>query len=117
MSADHVDIDKHVKTYIGVFVALMVLTVITVAIFYLHLPVKAAIALALFVATIKGSLVACFFMHLISEKKLIYAVMGLTVAFFFVLLLIPFLSAVDQVGEGTRQGAPEAAAEQHDNDH
>ena len=30
-----------------------------------------AIAVALFVATIKGSLVAGYFMHLISEKKLI----------------------------------------------
>ena len=37
-----------------------------------------AIAVALFVATIKGSLVACYFMHLISEKKLIYAVLALT---------------------------------------
>ena len=33
---------------------------------------------ALLVATIKGSLVACYFMHLISEKKLIYAVLALT---------------------------------------
>ena len=36
--------------------------------------------MALFVATIKGSLVACYFMHLISEKKLIYAVLVVTVA-------------------------------------
>ena len=37
-----------------------------------------AIAVALFIATIKGSLVACYFMHLISEKKLIYVVLGIT---------------------------------------
>ena len=48
-----------------------------------------AVTVALLVATIKGSLVACYFMHLISEKKLIYAVLGLTVAFFVALLALP----------------------------
>ena len=47
---------------------------------------------AMIVATIKGSLVACYFMHLISEKKLIYAVLGLTVAFFIALLFLPILT-------------------------
>ena len=47
---------------------------------------------ALFVATVKGSLVACYFMHLISEKKLIYAVLALTVAFFIALLALPVLT-------------------------
>ena len=46
-------------------------------------------AVALFVATIKGSLVGCYFMHLISEKKLIYAVLVLTAAFFVALLALP----------------------------
>jgi cytochrome c oxidase subunit IV len=94
--ADHAahaaDIDKHVRIYISVFVALMVLTIVTVAISYLHLPLFWAVSLALLVATVKGSLVACYFMHLISEKKLIYAVMALTVAFFIVLLALPTLT-------------------------
>jgi caa(3)-type oxidase subunit IV len=47
---------------------------------------------ALLVATIKGSLVACYFMHLISEKKLIYAVLVLTVVFFAVLLALPVVT-------------------------
>ena len=90
---DHVvDIDKHVRVYITVFVALMVLTMITVAVSYLHLSVPMAVTVALLVATVKGSLVACYFMHLISEEKLIYAVMALTVAFFFVLLALPVLT-------------------------
>ena len=92
---DHADIDRHVKIYITVFVALMVLTVVTVAISYLHLPVPMAITVALLVATVKGSLVACYFMHLISEKKLIYAVLALTVAFFVVLLALPILTVSD----------------------
>jgi cytochrome c oxidase subunit IV len=95
-SSDHanhaVDIDRHVRIYITVFVALMVLTVVTVAIAELHLPVHIAVTIALLVATIKGSLVACYFMHLISEKKLIYAVLLLTVAFFIALLALPVLT-------------------------
>ncbi len=90
---DHAaDIDKHVKVYVSVFVALMALTIITVAISRLHLPVREAVTIALLVATIKGSLVASFFMHLISEKKLIYAVLMLTVTFFIALLFLPVLT-------------------------
>jgi cytochrome c oxidase subunit 4 len=89
------DIDRHVRIYITVFVALMVLTIVTVAISRFHLPVPMAIAVALLVAIIKGSLVACYFMHLISEKKLIYAVLALTVAFFIALLALPVLTVHD----------------------
>ena len=96
MSDDHaVDIQKHVRTYILVFAALAVLTVVTVGVYYLHLSTGAAIALALLIATIKGSLVACYFMHLISEKKLVLAVLALTVSFFVVLLLVPVLTSLD----------------------
>jgi cytochrome c oxidase subunit IV len=93
LPGDHAaDIDKHVKIYIGVFVALMVLTVITVAISRVHLPLPLAVAAALIVAGIKGALVACYFMHLISEKKLIYAVLVLTAVFFVVLLALPTIT-------------------------
>ena len=87
--ASHADIDRQVRIYILVFVSLMVLTVITVAISRLHLPVAGAVAVALVVATIKGGLVAGYFMHLLSERKLIYWVLGITVAFFFAVLLLP----------------------------
>jgi len=93
MTSDHaVDIDKHVRAYITVFVALMVLTVVTVAVSYLDLAVPIAVTVALFVATVKGALVAGYFMHLISEKKLIYAVLALTVAFFAALLALPVVT-------------------------
>lgn len=84
------DIQKEVRRYLLVFGALMILTVITVAISYLHMPVPAAITLALIVATIKGGLVACFFMHLISEKQFIYVLLIFVVIFFFSLGLIIF---------------------------
>jgi cytochrome c oxidase subunit IV len=93
MTSDHAaDIDKHVRVYIGVFVALMVLTIVTVAISRLHLSVPVAVTVALLVATVKGSLVACYFMHLISEKKLILAVLALTAAFFAALLALPAIT-------------------------
>jgi cytochrome c oxidase subunit 4 len=98
MTSDHadldhsVDIDKHVRVYITVFVALMILTVVTVAISRLHLSVPLAVTVALFVAIIKGGLVAGYFMHLVSEKKLIYAVLVLTVAFFIALMALPILT-------------------------
>jgi cytochrome c oxidase subunit 4 len=96
MTSDHAaDIDRHVRVYIIVFVALMVLTIITVAVSYLHLPLAMAVTVALLVATVKGSLVACYFMHLISEKKLIYAVLVLTAVFFAALLALPVFTQSD----------------------
>jgi len=93
---DHAaDIDRHVKVYITVFVALMILTVVTVAISRFHPPVAIAVTIALLVATIKGSLVACYFMHLISEKKLIIAVLALTAVFFVALLTLPVVTVHD----------------------
>ena len=89
---DPAEIDKHVRVYITVFVALMVLTVVTVAVSYLDLSVPIAVTVALIVATIKGSLVACYFMHLVSEKKLILAVLVLTGVFFAALLALPILT-------------------------
>ena len=89
------EIKKHVRTYIVVFVSLMALTVVTVTISYLHLEVHEAILAALFIATIKGSLVASYFMHLISEKKLIYMALGLTAIFFVVLISLPLLGHHD----------------------
>ena len=93
MMSDHAaEIDKHVRIYITVFVALMALTIITVAVSRVHLPLAIAVTVALLVATIKGTLVACYFMHLISEKKLIYAVLVLTAVFFIALLALPAIT-------------------------
>ena len=96
MTTDHAaDIDRHVRVYITVFIALMVLTIVTVAISRFHLPVHIAVTIALLVAIIKGSLVAGYFMHLVSEKKLIYAVLLVTVAFFIALMALPVLTVRD----------------------
>lgn len=94
---DPESIRKETRTYIGVFVTLAILTVLTVAVSYIpHMPVVLAIAVALLIATFKGSLVAGFFMHLLHERKLIYWLLILTVLFFLVLLFYPTISAWDQ---------------------
>lgn len=92
MSTDPEEVKKHVKIYLIVFAVLMVLTIVTVAVSYLGLPTPIAIALGLFIATVKASLVACYFMHLISEKTIIYSVLSLTAFFFVVLMSIPSLT-------------------------
>lgn len=82
------EVKKHVRGYLVVFFALLCLTVITVGLSYLHLPTGLAIAGALIVASVKASLVALFFMHLISEKQVIYAILGLTSVLFLFLMAI-----------------------------
>ena len=87
---DHAhDIERQVRVYLTVFVALMALTIVTVAVSYLHLSTPMAITVALMVATVKGTLVACYFMHLLSERKLIYVVLAITAFMFVVLLAVP----------------------------
>ncbi len=83
-------VSKEIRRYLIVFGMLALLTAITVGISYLHLPKWQAITLGLAVATIKASLVAAFFMHLISERKLIYAVLIMTVFFFGLMIWGPW---------------------------
>lgn len=89
-------IRKETRTYIKVFIALAVLTVLTVAVSYFHMSPVMAVVVALLIATFKGSLVAGFFMHLFHERKTIYWILLLTVVFFLVLLFYPTLSEWNQ---------------------
>jgi|TARA_B100000315_G_C14116964_1_gene380758 cytochrome c oxidase subunit 4 len=96
-SAD--EIRKHVKVYVMVFVALMVLTIATVGVSYLELAIPLAILVALVVATVKGSLVASYFMHLVGEKKPVYWALMLTAVFFCVLMFLPLFTMLDHIGQ------------------
>jgi cytochrome c oxidase subunit IV len=91
----HDDVRKHMGQYYVVFVALICLTAVTVGVSYLHLARPLAIAVALVIASIKAGLVAAVFMHLISEKKVIYAVLILTALFFALLLALPNLTVFE----------------------
>ncbi len=65
MGKDHADINRHVRVYLMVFGALLVLTAATVGAWKLQfLTAGSAIALALAIALCKAGLVALYFMHL-----------------------------------------------------
>ena len=99
MSHD-IDIDKWVRNYMFVFAALLVGTILTVAVSYLDLSTGPAITVALLIASAKGSLVVLVFMHLIDEKKLIYWVMGLAVVFFIFELFVPLITEGNNIHMG-----------------
>jgi cytochrome c oxidase subunit 4 len=77
------DVKKDVKKYLLIFGALLVGTVVTVLANEIHFDtVAVTIGVALFIATIKAFLVAGYFMHLISERKMIYGILLATIFFF-----------------------------------
>ena len=89
MSDSHDDIAKHVRGYLIIGGTLLIGTVITVLASFVDLGHHHLnIALALVIATFKGSLVALFFMHLISERTMIYTVLGFTTVFFIGLMFL-----------------------------
>jgi len=83
----HDDVAHHVKRYLFVFYALIFGTIITVLASYIPFGHHALnIGVALVIACAKGFLVAGYFMHLVSERKMIYGVLAFT-AFFFIGLM------------------------------
>ena len=93
------NVQAHIKLYKKIGGALMVLTVVTVLASFIPLGVALGVVLALIIATVKGSLVATYFMHLIDERKSIHWVLLLTVFFFIVLIFIPILGYLDHTGK------------------
>ena len=90
---NHQSFTRHVRGFLYVFYALLFGTLITVAASYIPFGNHAInIAVALFIASGKAFLVAGYFMHLISERKMIYGLLAFT-AFFFVGLMFLTLSA------------------------
>ena len=83
------DVREHVRVYVMVFVALAVLTVVTVGISYIGMRTALAICVAMVVATVKASLVAGYFMHLITEQRVIIWLLALCAAFLVFLMFLP----------------------------
>lgn len=81
-SHDSQDHASHLKVYWAVGIALLIGTVVTVlAREWEFNSVALTISVALFIASIKAFLVCGWFMHLLSEKKVIYLTLVTTVAF------------------------------------
>jgi cytochrome c oxidase subunit 4 len=88
---------KGVRGYLLVFFALIIGTIITVAAWKIHLPtIFLTVLVALIIASVKASLVAAWFMHLASEQRMIYAILGFT-AFFFIGMMFLTLWAMSDV--------------------
>jgi cytochrome c oxidase subunit IV len=107
MHSDPAAVQKSVRSYMIVFVMLMIFTVITVAVSRFQFAVPVAIGIALVIAAMKGSMVAAVFMHLSHERRWVYGTLVLTVIFFVVLLMLPVLTSLDGLGTGSPWGPAE----------
>jgi cytochrome c oxidase subunit IV len=95
-SHSHDNFAHHVRRYLFVFYALLFGTLITVAASYIPFGHRAInIGVALFIACGKAFLVAGYFMHLISERKMIYGIMVFTAFFFVGLMFLTIWSFAD----------------------
>lgn len=70
--------------------ALLVLTLVTVVTGRMHLPTF-GLLLALVIATVKGTLVTLYFMHLIDHRGANRLVFGVSIVFVMLMLAIPLL--------------------------
>jgi cytochrome c oxidase subunit 4 len=87
----------HVQGYVAVFGALLALTAVTVAVSYLQLPSGPTIALGLAIASAKAALVVLFFMHLTSEKPMVFWPLALTMVLFIALFAFVLWTEADHV--------------------
>ena len=87
------------KLYTRNLIVLLILTAITVGASYVDFG-AANVVIALFIASIKATLVALFFMHLISERQVIFLILALTGIFAVVLLMLPAVTNLDHIAIG-----------------
>jgi cytochrome c oxidase subunit 4 len=96
--SDHADDGHHIVplgTYVAVFLALMVLLVITLLVYFFdptpHLPPQfgwVGIVIAMTVATVKAVLVILFFMHVKYSTKLSWIFVATPFVFVFIMFLL-----------------------------
>lgn len=84
MSQEH---HSHASQYIKTFFALIVLTVLTVSVSYIHLPAILEWSVALSIVMVKVGLVLSIFMHFNQVPRYLYWATALLTLFFIVALL------------------------------
>src|SRR5882724_10518747 len=90
------EFSHHLRRYLFVFYALLFGTLVTVGASYIPFGHRAVnIGVALVIAGGKAFLVAGYFMHLISERKMIYGIMVFTAFFFAGLMFLTVWSFAD----------------------
>ena len=88
-----------VKSYVGIFLLLMVLTTVTVLVAYVNLGQLNKVV-ALGIATLKATLVILYFMHVKYSSRLTKVV--IMSGFFFLIILL----ALTMVDYGSREWTP-----------
>ncbi|MCH8557782.1 MAG: cytochrome C oxidase subunit IV family protein [Balneolia bacterium] len=91
MSAHHI---IPMKTLISTTVALVVLTIVTVAVFYLPIPAPFDVVVAILLASFKATLVGMFFMGLYYDEKFNTVVLIFSFLFFLVFVGITLLDTM-----------------------
>ncbi len=82
------------KFLLGTAGALFVLTALTVAVHYIHIPAPFNIIVAIGIAVLKASLVAMFFMGLFWDKKINTIALMLSVVFFVLMVGVTMLDTM-----------------------
>lgn len=88
MSGEVHDIKREAQKYMAVFGGLLALTVATVLVSNFRSGITIGIIAALIIAVVKGGLVVCNFMHLTTERRIVYMVLLLTVVFFTAMMFL-----------------------------
>jgi caa(3)-type oxidase subunit IV len=103
MSESHpVDFKSYLRRCVFVFIAVICTTALMIyASFLPHYGWTAKVAMILAIASVNAFVVAGFLMHLLSEKKLIYTVLGFTV-FFVAGLFVLTIYALHDFPTGTQ---------------
>ncbi len=91
MSAHHI---IPLKTLLSTTLALLVLTVATVLVFYINIPAPFDVIVALLLATFKATLVGMFFMGLYYDEKFNTVVLIFSFLFFIVFIGITLLDTM-----------------------
>lgn len=107
MSGHHI-ID--LKYLIGTALALLVLTILTVAVHYIHIPAPFNIIVAIGIAVFKAALVAAFFMGLYWDKKINTIALLLSMVFFVLMVGITLLDTKFREKPSDIYNKPPAAA-------
>ena len=91
MSGHHI---ISLKYLFGTAIALVILTILTVAVAYIHIPYPFNLFVAIWIAVLKATLVAAFFMGLVWDKKINTIALLMSFLFFIIMVGITLLDTM-----------------------
>ncbi len=91
MSGHHI---ISMKYLLGTAFALLILTILTVAVYFIHIPKPFNIIVAIAIAVVKATFVAAFFMGLYWDKKINTIALLFSFLFFIIMVGITMLDTM-----------------------